>query len=468
MIGPLPHSPDAEKAILGAILVNNDNLDRVLAEIDETKFFFEPHRIIFKEIRELAEKGSFDTLVLIESLKRKELLQKVGGASYVSSLTDGVFEDIDIEPYLDIVIEDAKRRRIIEEAEKAIERASKKLERAEEIVAEIQEGLFKITEEVREGYFPVEEAGEEALRYAQMAKENQLSMVGVPSGFSDLDRKTTGFHEGELIIIAGRPGMGKTALALSIALNAAMDKDRPRNVGMFSLEMSKLQLGMRLLSMISRVDMQRIREGTINKEELKDLTKARARIKKLGIFIDTTSSLTTTEILARARRMKKEKNVDLIIVDYLQLLRVPGVRDRVNEVGIISRTMKEMAKSLSIPVIALSQLNREPEKRASGIPRPRLSDLRESGSLEQDADVVIMLYRDEYYDKGKIENKGIAEIRIEKQRQGPPGVVLLGFAPTHSRFFDIPTEVQQDYWRFMETKERRGRRRRRSDEEASF
>ena len=458
MIGSLPHSPEAERAILGSILINNDNLDRVLAEIDENKFFTENHRIIFREIIELSKQGSFDAVLLIESLKRKGILQKVGGPSYISSLTDGVFADIDIGPYIEIVLEDAKRRQIIEEAQKAIERASRKLEPVDEIISEVQEGLFKITEEKIEKYFPVKDAGEEALEFAQRAHEKDISVFGVPSGFDDLDNKTTGFHRGELIIIAGRPGMGKTALALSIALNAA--DIYGKRIGIFSLEMSKLQIGMRLLSMLSMVDMQKIREGTTSREEMKKLVKTRARLEKLNVFVDTSSSLTTTELMARARRMKKEQGIDMVIVDYLQLLRVPWVRDRVNEVGVISRTMKEMAKTLDVPVLALSQLNREPEKRLSGVPRPRLSDLRESGSLEQDADMVIMLYRDEYYDRESIENKGVTEVRIEKQRQGPPGVVLLYFKSETGRFVSLDKEAQQDYWRFMETKEkRRGRRR---------
>ncbi len=459
MIGPLPHSPEAEKAILGAVLLDNRNLDKILSVgLKEENFYLEPHRMIFREMKELSEKGEFDSLILIESMKRKEILQKSGGAAYISSLTDGVFESMDLESYLGIVLEDSKRRRIVEESERAIEASTKKLLSAEEIVASVQEKLFEITEQRKEGFFKLTEAGQEALEYAERARTNQGAVIGIPTGLTDLDRKTTGFHPGELIVIAGRPGMGKTALALTLAYNAARDTKLKSKVGFFSLEMSKLQIGMRMLSMVSKIDMQRIREGTITREELGRLNKAQGTVSTLDIHIDASPSLTTTEILARARRLKKEEGLDLVIVDYLQLLTAPGVRDRVNEVGIISRTLKELAKRLSIPVIALSQLNREPERRTMGIPRPRLSDLRESGSIEQDADVVMLLYRDEYYDRGQEENKGIAELRLEKQRNGPTGEVLLAFEPSLSLFVDLAPESKNAYRSFMEMKGRRKRR----------
>ncbi len=466
----LPYSPEAERALLGAVLLDNSNLDRVLSVLNEEHFYLEAHRLLLKEMVELSRRGEFDLVILIESLKRKGLLSKVGGAQYVASLVDGVAPEQDLSPYIDVVLEDYKKRRIIEEIERIKDKIGTDLESADEVVSELEEKLISITGEVPRGFFPIEEAGDEALEFAEAARKSTSAITGVRSGLPDLDHATTGFHKGELIIIAGRPGMGKTALGLTIALNAATrtnENPEPVPVAFFSLEMSRLQLGMRLLSIKARVPMERIRSGTITKDELDKLIKAQEEISKLPIYVDTTPGLSTAELMARARRIKKEKDIGLILVDYLQLMRVPWARDnRVAEVSIISSSLKELAKNLDVPVIALSQLNREPERRHA-LPRPRLSDLRESGTLEQDADTVLLLYRDEYYDDEPSEaNKGVAEIIIAKQRSGPQGItVLVYFNEKYTEFVALAEEGKRRYKEYMErVRESRFRRRRRLEQ----
>ncbi len=465
----LPYSPEAEKALLGAILLDNSNLDRLLSVLNEEHFYLEAHRLLLKEMVELSRRGEFDLVILTESLKRKGLLSKVGGAQYVASLVDGVAPEQDLGPYIDVVLEDYKKRKIVEEIERIKDKIGTDLESADEVVSELEEKLLSITGEVPRGFFPIEEAGDEALEFAEAARKSTSAITGVRSGLPDLDHATTGFHKGELIIIAGRPGMGKTALGLTIALNAATkssENPEPVPVAFFSLEMSRLQLGMRLLSIKAQVPMERIRSGTITREEMDKLIRAQEEISRLPIYVDTTPGLSTAELMARARRIKKEKNIGLILVDYLQLMRVPWAKDnRVAEVSIISSSLKELAKNLNVPVIALSQLNREPERRHA-LPRPRLSDLRESGTLEQDADTVLLLYRDEYYDEDPSPaNKGVAEIIIAKQRSGPQGItVLVYFNERFTEFVGLAEEGKRRYREYMErVRESRFRRRRRSE-----
>ncbi len=467
----LPHSPEAERALLGSIILDNTNLDRVLSVLHEEHFFLEAHRILLREMQELYSKGEFDLVVLTESLKRKNLLSKVGGVQYVASLVDGIVPEQDLSPYIEIVLEDYKKRKVIEEIEKIKERIGTDLESADIVINELQERLFAISGEKSLGFFHVEEASDEALEFAEAARQSTSAITGVRTGLTDLDRLTTGFHRGELIVIAGRPGTGKTALALTIAVNAATssgNNPEPVPVAFFSLEMSRLQLGMRLLSIKSMVPMERIRSGSISNIEMEKLIKAQADISSLPIYVDTTPALTTAELLARARRIKREKDVGLIIVDYLQLMRAPGARDnRVMEVSIISSSLKELAKRLDVPVVALSQLNREPERRHS-LPRPRLSDLRESGTIEQDADTVLLLYRDEFYDTDPSpENKNVTEVIVAKQRSGPQGkTVLLYFKSDFTLFTNLAEEAQRRYWEYMENvRESKFRRRKRRSEE---
>ncbi len=466
----LPYSPEAERALLGAILLDNSNLDRVLSVLSQDHFYLEAHRLILKEMEDLSRRGEFDLIILTEALKRKGLLSKVGGAQYIASLVDGVAPQQDLTPYIEVVLEDYKKRRIIEEIEKIKKKIGTDLESADLAVSELEEKLLSITGDIPRGFFHIEEAGDEALEFAEAARQDTGLVTGVRSGLSDLDRVTTGFHKGELIIIAGRPGMGKTALGLTIALNAATrsrEKDpEPVAVAFFSLEMSRLQLGMRLLSIKSGVAMEDIRSGNINREDMDKLIRAQEKLAKLPIYVDTTPGLTTAELMARARKIKKERNVGLIVVDYLQLMRVPWARDnRVAEVSVISSSLKELAKNLDVPVIALSQLNREPERRHA-LPRPRLSDLRESGTLEQDADTVLLLYRDDYYDEEPTAaNKGVAEIIVAKQRSGPQGItVLVFFDKKFTEFVDLEVEAQVRYREYMErVRESRFRRRRRTE-----
>ncbi len=464
----LPHSPEAERALLGSILVDNTNLDRVLSVLGEEHFYLEAHRIILREMQELYQKGEFDLLVLTESLKRKNLLSKVGGAQYVASLVDGVLEGQDPGPYIEIVLEDYKKRKVIEEIERVKERIGTDLESADLIINELQERLFTISGEKPQGFIHIEEATDEALEFAEAAKNSTSAITGVRTGLSDLDHMTTGFHKGELIVIAGRPGTGKTALALTIALNAATrtgNNPNPVPVAFFSLEMSKLQLGLRMLSIKSQIPMERIRSGSIDQKDMEKLVRIQAEISHLPIYVDTTPALTTAELLARARRIKKEKNIGLVIVDYLQLMKAPGARDnRVMEVSLISSSLKELAKRLDVPVIALSQLNREPEKRHS-LPRPRLSDLRESGTIEQDADTVLLLYRDEFYDDQPTDaNRNITEVIVAKQRSGPQGkTVLLLFKSELTLFVNLADEAKHRYWEYMENvRESKFRRKRKT------
>lgn len=465
---PLPHSKEAERAILGAILLDNRYLHHVVSRISEKDFYVEAHRKILRALMELIDSGTeVDAVVLIEKLEKQGELDAVGGAAYIASLTDGVPENINIDSYIDIVLEHSLRREIIERTGKAIEEAWDKYVTAEELIEKIQEDLIEIAEKkVKPQFLPVKEIGDRTLRIIEQILEERRAITGVPSGYDELDSMTTGFHPGELIIIAGRPGMGKTAFALNIALNAAGVRnvaigaprwDRRYKVGIFSLEMSDIQIGLRLLSTISGIDLQLIRKGAFSRDEFDQLLEAQIELSKAPIYIDTSSTLTITEMKAKARRLKEEKGLDLLIIDYLQLVRAPGVRERVNEISAVSRAMKELAKELEIPVIALSQLNRAPETRMRRDHKPQLADLRESGAIEQDADLVAFIYREEVYNKEDPDYHGVAEIIVAKQRNGPTGSIFLAFLKNFGAFSIMDPDTKQ---RIIERERERARRRR--------
>ncbi len=449
---PLPHSREAERAILGAIILDNRYLHHVLSRLSEEDFYVEAHRKILRALTELVDGGvEVDTVVLMEKLEKDGLLDSVGGAAYVASLTDGVPEGINIDSYIDIVLEHSLRRQIIERTGKAIEEAWNRYITAEELIERIQEDLIEIAEKkVRPQFEPVKHIGDRTLALVEKLLEERRAITGIPSGYEELDAMTTGFHPGELIIIAGRPGMGKTALALNIALNAAGVRnvavknpgEERYHVGIFSLEMSDIQIGLRLLATIAGIDLQLIRKGAFSREEFDKLLDAQVELSKAPIYIDTSSTLNITEMKAKARRLKEEKGLDLLIIDYLQLVRAPGVRERVNEIAAVSRAMKELAKELNIPVIALSQLNRAPETRMRKDHKPQLADLRESGAIEQDADVVAFIYREEVYNKKDPDYQGVAEIILAKQRNGPTGSIFLAFLKNFGAFSTIDPETK--------------------------
>jgi replicative DNA helicase len=378
---------------------------------------------------------AIDLITLQDELLRSASLENAGGIGYLSSLLDGIPHLVNIEHYIDIVRDKSLLRQMINSASKMISECFDQAEPADAILDQAEQALFNLSEHrTKAGFVSVREMEEDAQRLLTKLYEDKEMITGVPTGFTDLDRMTSGFQPGDLVILAARPSMGKTALALNVAQHVAVKRSLP--VGIFSLEMSKQQLLMRFLCAESLVDAHKVRTGYIGKDDFRQLIDALATVTSAPLYIDDSSSLTIMEMRAKARRLKAEHGLSLIIVDYLQLMSGYGrVENRVQEISGISRGLKALAKELEVPVIALSQLSRAPEQR-QGDHRPQLSDLRESGSIEQDADVVLFIYREEVYKRDE-ENEGKAELIISKQRNGPIGLVKVAFLKQYTKFENL-------------------------------
>lgn len=430
-----PQQMEAEQSLLGGILIDNEGLASALEILRGDEFYRETHRIIFQAIQELFERNEpIDLVTVVSLLAEKQQLDSVGGAPYLASLVDTVPSASNVGIYAKIVNDKALLRRLIQAANEISSLCYGGGKQIEEILDHAEAAIFAITENrIRNNYSSLKEIVKKSIEAIERFQEYREMVTGVPSHFTDLDKLTAGFQPSDLIIIAARPSMGKTAFALNLARNAALQSGVP--VGVFSLEMSKEQLAMRLLCAEARVDSHKIRTGFLSQQECAKMLSAAGTFMETPIYIDDTPAISTLELRAKARRMKLDKGLGMVIVDYLQLMRGRESSERrEQEISDISRALKSLAKELNIPVIALSQLNRKVEERNNK--RPMLSDLRESGAIEQDADVIAFIYRDEVYNPTTAE-KGIAEIIVGKQRNGPTGDVKLAFINSYTRFENL-------------------------------
>lgn len=423
---PLPQNEDAEQSTLGAILIDSSAINQVIEILTAEDFYREAHRKIFSAIVELDRGGKpIDILTVFNYMKSKgQLLEEVGGSSYLTYLTGVVPSTVNVEYYAKLVKEKAILRRLVIAAIEIANRGYEEGMNVDEAVDLAEKAIFDVAQhKVKPSFYESRELAAKALEIIETLHERKELITGVPTGFERLDHMTSGLQPSDLIIVAARPGLGKTSFCLNIAAHAAIENRNP--VGVFSLEMTKDQLMLRMLSSRAKVNYSNIRSGYIKNEELAKLVNAADIFRQAKIYIDDTPAIGILELRAKARRQKREKGLDLIIVDYLQLMRGIGrAETREREIAEISGSLKALAKELNIPVIAVSQLSRQTETRADK--RPQLSDLRESGALEQDADVVVFIHRADAYKKPD-ERDGIAEVIIGKQRNGPTGVVKLVF-----------------------------------------
>jgi len=436
----LPHNGEAERTVLGAVLVDNAAFNSAAEILSRDDFFRESHRRIFDAMASLAERSQpIDLVTLKDELSRAAALEAVGGAAYLASLVDGVPRLPNVDEWSRIIKEKAVLRNLIHASNRIVQSCFEGGEDAAEILDRAEKAIFDLAERrIRQGFVGIREVVKGSFRTIDQLSQSRELVTGVPTGFVDLDEKTTGLQKGDLIIIAGRPAMGKTSLGLNIAQHAS--KTTGESVGIFSLEMSKEQLVLRMLCSDARVDAHRLRTGNLQEKDWARLAKAYAELSACKIFIDDSATLTPLEIRAKCRRLKAEHGLGMIIVDYLQLVSMSGrVENRQQEISAISRSLKGLAKELETPVVALSQLSRAPEARTEK--RPQLSDLRESGAIEQDADVVMFIFREEEY-KPSEENRGIAELIIGKQRNGPTGMIKLAFIKEFTRFENLEWGTQ--------------------------
>jgi replicative DNA helicase len=430
-----PHSIDAEQAVLGGLMLAPESWDRIADRLVEDDFYRRDHRLIFRAIGELSHKGMpYDAVTLGDWFQSQDLTDLVGGADYVIELANATPSAANIVAYADIVREKSVLRQLIDAGTEIAGDAFQPEGRgSQELLESAEQKVFHIAEagaRGRKGFVPVRKAVTEAFQILHQRYENKDAVTGVASGFADLDAMTAGLQPSDLIIVAARPSMGKTALAVNMAEYAALRAKKA--VAIFSMEMSASQLAFRLISSLGRINQQHLRTGDLAEEEWPRVTSAISMLTDAKIFIDDTPALSPGDLRARARRLKREHDLGLIVIDYLQLMQVPGNKEnRATEISEISRGLKALAKELDIPVIALSQLNRSLEQRTDK--RPLMADLRESGAIEQDADVILFIYRDEYYNPESPE-KGSAEIIIGKQRNGPTGVVKLAFLGQYTKF----------------------------------
>ena len=439
-----PFSLEAETAILGGMLIDRDAVTKAIEVLTETMFYREANRRLYRAMIRLFERGDvIDVITVSEELKKSDELESAGGFDYLGNLVDAVPTAANLEYHARIVRDKALLRRLVEQSTQIIrdvyEQGAKSVD---EILDEAEARIFQVAEShKREGFVWIKEILWSAFEHIERLQQSSTGITGVPSGFHDLDRMTTGMQKGDLVIVAARPSMGKTAWVMNVAANAAITHNVP--VAIFSLEMSSEQLVQRLLCAEGRIDAQKLRKGRLSQEEHQRLAASAGHLNTAPIWIDDQPGSNVLEIRAKARRLQSElrsdgKDLGMIIIDYMQLMGSAGQSEsRVQEVSQISRGLKGLARELDVPLIALSQLSRGPEQRTDK--RPMLSDLRESGSIEQDADVVMFLYRPEYYAPAekKEELDGKAELIVSKQRNGPTGVVPLFFQKAYTRFDSV-------------------------------
>ena len=425
-----PHNLEAEQAIVGGILINNDALNQVVDILSGEDFYREAHTLIYEGMLTLYNRDDpVDIITLSQVLKEKSALDKVGGTEYLASLAEATATSAGIMYHAEIVKDLSTRRDLIRQCSHISEVCFQPGNDTEDILDSAEQYIFQIGERnIDQHFLQLDEVVKNSFKKIETTTGSNIT--GISTGFTDFDNLTSGLQNSDFIIIAGRPSMGKTALALNIALNAALiDKV---GVAIFSLEMSSLQLGIRLLGSDAMIDAWKLRKGAMQDDDYLRLTDSANRLSELPIFIDDSSALSSLEIKAKARRLKKKYNISLVIIDYLQLMQSKkAVESRQLEISDISRSLKALAKDLDIPVLAVSQLNRKVEDRPNK--RPMLADLRESGALEQDADLILFIYREELYNRTE-ENKGKAELIVAKHRNGPTGLVPLTFREKYTKF----------------------------------
>lgn len=435
-----PHSIEAEQSVLGGLMLDNTSWDKVVELIRESDFYRPNHRLIFSVMENLGRRNQpFDVLTLSESLKNIGELENAGGEVYLFELAKNTPTVANISAYAEIVRERSVLRQLIEVSGDIADSAFNPDGReTKELLDRAESKIFKIAEQRARGQGPVDISTllSKATERIDFLYHSNDTITGISTGFSDLDDMTSGLQKGDLVIVAGRPSMGKTTLAMNIAEHAAIKSKKP--VLVFSMEMPGESLAMRMMSSLGHIDQHKVRTGKLHDEDWPRLTSAVSMLSEATLYIDDTPSLSPAELRARARRLVRlNKEIGLIVIDYLQLMQIPGFREgRVGEITEISRTLKALAKELNVPVLALSQLNRSLEQRTDK--RPQMSDLRESGAIEQDADVIVFIYRDEVYHEDS-PDKGIAEIIIAKQRNGPIGKIKLTFLGQYTRFENFST-----------------------------
>ncbi|NUO76789.1 MAG: replicative DNA helicase [Lysobacter sp.] len=434
-----PQSVEAEQAVLGGLMLAPDAYDRVADQLVEEDFYRRDHQLIYRAIRELAEKNKpFDAVTLGEWFDSMGLSEQVAGGAYLIELASTTPSAANIAAYAEIVRDKAVLRQLIEVGTGIVNDGFQPDGRdSDEILAKAEQEVFAIAEAGARGrtdFTPVNKALSEAFDVLQTRYANGGSVTGLPTGYTEFDEMTAGLQNTDLLILAARPAMGKTTLALNMAEYAAFRSKKA--VAIFSMEMSASQLALRLISSVGRVNAQRLRSGQLEDEDWSRVTSAIRQLREAKIFIDDTPGLSPDVLRAKSRRLKREHDLGLIVIDYLQLMSVPGnSENRATEISEISRSLKHLAKELNLPVIALSQLNRSLETRADK--RPVMADLRESGAIEQDADVIVFIYRDDYYNKETSPDKGLAEVIIGKQRSGPTGSLKLKFFGEYTRFDNL-------------------------------
>jgi replicative DNA helicase len=436
-----PQALEAELSVLGAMLLEKEAVGRASEVLESGSFYRDAHRKVFEAIIALYDRNeSADVITVSEELRKRGQLESVGGVNFLSNLLTQVPTAANIEYHSKLVLEKATLRKLIEVATEIVQKGYEASDDSGQIIDRAEELIFSINDpRMKRGFIPLKSLLSEAVETIQEIYDNKRPVTGVPTGFHDLDKMTAGFQKSDLIVIAGRPSMGKTSLALNIAEHVAVDQGKP--VGIFSLEMSREQLVMRLLSGRAGIASHRLRTGYLRPEEWAALTGAAGALSRAPIFIDDTPAISVMEMRAKARRLKNEFGCELVVIDYLQLARgYQNPESRQQEISQISRSLKALAKELSLPIVALSQLSRAVEQREDK--RPMLADLRESGAIEQDADLVIFIFREEFYRPNKEDVRGLAEIIVGKHRNGPTGKFQLAFLGELARFSSL--EVQHE------------------------
>jgi len=437
----VPANIEAERAVLGALLIDSEAIGEIASFLKPEDFYRERHRVIYAARNDLYDRREpGDLVTLVDELRRRGQLEAVGGVSYLTELASDVLTAVHVEYYAHIVERCALMRRLIDAASQIATIGYENPSDVDDALDRAEQALFQVSQRrVSQDFTALRDALRDYFDTIEYLHQHKGEVVGVPTGFHDLDQLTGGLHPSDLLIIAGRPGVGKTGFALSLVRNAATRFQAPAAI--FSLEMSTEQLVQRLLCMEAAVDSQRIRSGFIDEFEWRRISEAFGVLSDAPIYIDDSAGISTTELRMKARRLKAEHDLKLIVVDYLQLMQGRGLENRVQEVSEISRSLKALARELDVPVIALSQLSRAVESRQDH--RPVLSDLRESGSIEQDADIVMFIHREELYNPNT-DRKNIADVIIAKHRNGPIGQIPVRFFPSQTRFADLEVYRQPD------------------------
>lgn len=438
----MPHSIEAEQSVIGSMIVDKTSIAEAMEVLKADDFYKDAHKVIFNAILDLYQKDTaVDIITLTEHLKSTDKLEAAGGITYISELSGSVISTANVQSYIKIVSDKSILRKLIRSSTKIIEESYNNQDDVLKAIDLAEKEIFSLSNSKNTSDFePMSVVLERGFLEIERLFNNKGETTGVPSGFRELDMKTSGFQKGDMVLIAARPSMGKTTFALNLAEHAALRSGK--SVAIFSLEMSKEQLAYKLLCSQAHVDMLRLRTGNLDDKDWENIAKASGPLASAKIFIDDTAGMSVMEMRSKCRRLKIEQGIDLILIDYLQLMSGSkgGSDSRQQEVSEISRSIKALAKEMQCPVIALSQLSRAPEQRTDH--RPMLSDLRESGSIEQDADLVMFLYRDEYYDK-ETEDKNVAECIIAKQRNGPTGTVKLAWLGQFSKFGNLDVIHQE-------------------------